>query len=610
MRTRLVLVLVLVLASAVGVGAWFASRRSEAPPVAAPARAPPAPMGCAFSAGDRAAFRLESSAAAGGAGADAPRDRFGAVLSWEVVSQPSPNVWLVRAGFSSVVIDQRLSQPEQRVGQPLDAAFFVRVGRDCRFAGQGYPPDWAPTTRRFVSSMLSSLEFGVVAPGPRYELEQSDGMGRYLAKYEATVREDGAVELVKAKTSYRQDQRGGVLGVQVQLVSARATATLARSGRWLDRAAGFEHARITMKDTVLADLELRYALERDDAAFVRPGEAADGGAIDWQDPFVMPTQIAAAVDPELVALTLDGALKRFAALYLKTAKGDAYAAALFLSAWLKAHPDEAGTLVAQVRAGGIVEAMRPAVFLALELAGTPQARLARSAALEDPKMPELDRARAASALSDVPEPTREAGRALVEASRNPDSTLVAGTSVRALGHLVERLETGDAELKRELQDALRGELQSAKNDSRAIDVVDAIGNTGDEGFASELSLRLAATSPSMREHAARAFRKMESTAAAPSLLERLRVESDPAVRVAIVETLLALGVRDPDAMALATTLVATEGTPAVRAVLIRWLGAAADLPVARAGLVAQFHREQVPQLLQLIGRYVSADELK
>ena len=161
MRTRLVLVLVL--ASAVGVGMWLASRRAEAPPVAAAGKAPPAPMGCALSRGDRTAFRLESSAAASGAAPDAPRDRFGAVLSWEVVAQPSPNVWLVRAGFSSVVLDQRLSQPDQRVGQPLDAAFLVKLGRDCRFAGHGYPADWAPTTRRFVSSMLSSLEFGVVA---------------------------------------------------------------------------------------------------------------------------------------------------------------------------------------------------------------------------------------------------------------------------------------------------------------------------------------------------------------------------------------------------------------------------------------------------------------
>ena len=198
----------------------------------------------------------------------------------------------------------------------------------------------------------------------------------------------------------------------------------------------------------------------------------------------------------------------------------------------------------------------------------------------------------------------------MEASRDPESKLVAGTSVRALGHLVERLETTDADLRGELQEALRGELLSAKDDSRAIDVVDAIGNTGDEGFARELGLRLAAPAPSMREHAARAFRKMAPAAATPALLERLRVEGDPGVRVAIVETLLALGVRDPDAMALAATLVGTEGSPAVRAALIRWLGAAAELPVARAGLVAQFHREQVPQLLQLIGRYVSADELK
>jgi hypothetical protein len=69
------------------------------------------------------------------------------------------------------------------------------------------------------------------------------------------------------------------------------------------------------------------------------------------------------------------------------------------------------------------------------------------------------------------------------------------------------------------------------------------------------------------------------------------------------------GVRDPNAIAVANAQLAGQPAPEVRAALIRWLGTAADQPAARQALVAQFHREQVPQLQQLIGRFVSADEL-
>ena len=141
-------------------------------------------------------------------------------------------------------------------------------------------------------------------------------------------------------------------------------------------------------------------------------------------------------------------------------------------------------------------------------------------------------------------------------------------------------------------------------------MVDAIGNTGDGHFAADLGPKLVDGSPSMREHAVRALRRMPGVEVAPVLLDRLGREPDPSVRAAIAETLLALGVRDVEAMTRAGQLLVTEPVPLVRAALIRWLGAsAADLPVAKAALIAQFRRETVPQLMQLIGQYVTADEL-
>ncbi len=565
---------------------------------------------CTFERGERYAFVLRFEAEASAADTAAPADRFSAVLSWQVVDTPAPGQWVIRAAFSSPTLVQALTPLEQRVTQPLEASFLLRVGSDCRFEGKGYARDWLPETRRFASSVLSPFELVLRDAAPSWELEQTDGVGSYVATYQATDVPGGATTVSRKKLRYRQDERASGFGFQAQLLFATATATLERTGRWFTGVSGEERVRLKAQGAVLADLTQRFSLTRDDAAFVMPPAGDEVTKFDWQDPFAMPSHTRAAPRPEVAALSLSDAMKRFEAVYHQSAKGDAYAAALLLAEWLRAHPEAASTLLAQVRSGAVAEPLRPALFLALEQCGTPEARAALASALGDPALAQLDRARASSALSDVPTPTRESAQALVTASRATESKLVASTSVRALGHLVGRTDALTPELREELTHALRAELANAKDDSRVVDVVDAIGNTGDGRFTPDVAPRLVDASPSLREHAVRSLRQMPATDAAPLLLERLEHEADPAVRAAIVETLLALGVRDLPTMARAGQLLATEPAPAVRVALIRWLGAAAELPVAKAALVAQFRKEPVPQLLQLIGRYASADELR
>ena len=568
---------------------------------------------CAFQPGERGAFRLESSVTARGTAQAAPTDHVKAVLSWEVLADPTTaGEWLLRAALTSTEVQQQLSQAEQRLTQTLDAPFMLRIGSDCRFVGKGYSRQWLPATRRFVASLLGNFEF-VVAPSAAnasWEIEQTDGMGRYAARYTVLPLPSGETELTKTKTRYLGEERSRGLGLQVLLVDSTAHATLDPTGHWLRRASGSERVRVKAQETLLADLEQQHNLVRDDALFVQADNSVVAAALDWQDPFLMPIPTRTRIDPEIAKLSRDAAMKRFAALYQKSVKGDAYGSANFLAEWLRAHPEEAGRLLDQLRAGAIAEAMRPAVFLALEQCGTPEARAALTRALADKSMAEMDRARAASALSDVPEPTHESAQALVSASRNAESNLVAGTSIRALGHLGERAKTLDPALQGELRGVLQDELAAARSGSRAIDVVDAIGNSGDASFAADLNQRLVDASPSMREHAVRAFRRMEQPDAAPALVGRLGVEDDAGVRTALADTLRALDVREAGALSRGARQLEAESSPAVRAALIRWLGAAATDPTAHAALVAQFRREKDPRVLQLIGRYLPADELK
>ncbi len=201
---------------------WLAFARRAPRHAAAAHRA----LGCTLKRGERFAFVLRFEAEASAAGTAAPSDRFSAVMSWQVIDEPRPGQWVVRAGFSSPKLVQALTPLEQRVTQPLEAGFLLRVGSDCRFEGNGYASDWQPETRRLVSSVLSSFEFALRDTGPSWELEQADGVGSYVATYQTTVLPDGSTTVSRKKLRYRQDERASGFGFQAQLLSATATATL------------------------------------------------------------------------------------------------------------------------------------------------------------------------------------------------------------------------------------------------------------------------------------------------------------------------------------------------------------------------------------------------
>jgi HEAT repeat protein len=599
---------------------WNRSTPPRAPSRSAASVAPsptlPASAGeCAFSVGDRAAFVVESNAQAEGAPPGAT-DHVESVLSWEVVAAPAPGTWLLRAALSGTELAQNLSRPEQRVRDPLDAAFMLRIGRDCRFTRKGFAPTWQPATRRFVSALVDTFEFvfaaSGVAPRPsRWEVEQTDGMGRYAARYQGVGHDDGSLDVTRVKTSYLSDERAAAMGIRVQVVAAEALGTFDPAGRWLRKADGAERVRILAKDALLADLSQHYTLVRDDDAFVRPDPGALAEALDWQNAALMVAQSETKVDPGLASLSLELALERFEAIYTKAANGDAYAAALYLADWLKARPQAAAELLQALRGTSFPDAMRPAAFLGLERCGTPEARVALSQALADRSMAGMDRARAATALSDVPQPTRASALVLADMAAGSEPSVVSGTAVRALGHLAARQAVLEPGMADEVRKTLKQDLATAKGSSRTVDVLDAIGNSGDPSFLPDLDRDLTDPSSAIREHAARAMGSMPLDNTQDVLLQTLGTETDPDVRTALVQS-LSEG-HDCDAQALATGAqrLAAEPAPAVRAALIRWLGPCdKDQQVAKDALVAQFHRETVPALMQLIGQFVTAQDLQ
>ncbi|MFV8749553.1 HEAT repeat domain-containing protein [Nannocystaceae bacterium ST9] len=567
---------------------------------------PEAALRCHFEPGEQAAFALESTVRDVRGEAT---DRLGGTLSWEVTEQLSATRWRLRAALSDVSHTQSLTLPEERVTGSLTEPFFVDIDASCRLVDFGFVPQWEARKRRLVQSALATHEF--VLP-PRAGLEswtatQSDGLGSFEASYAIAPSATNRKARVDRRKAAYAGQGGEAFGLSLVVVASEARANFdPERPQWLTASAGLERVQILVQGQVEADLLQRFSLLRDDARFVAVPQLSPDDA-DFRDPADLDIEHERLVDAEQASRTYDEAIEGFLAHFVGGDADPSYAAARELAGWLKSHPEGAQLLAEALRDDAIDDAARPALFLGLELSGTDESRGVLSELLVDPQLRSVDRARAASALADIGEPTRSTAELLLAQAQSDGDPMVANVSVLGLGSMAKR--SGDDELRSYVRDSLDGALASAADESHARVLLDAMGNTGDSAFADTLESHLAAESAATREHAAQALGRLDPEQAGPRLLDRLELETDPAVSVAIVGAYE--GPASVDAIAAMSAKLTDSTSVAERAALINWLGAASSSePAAQRLLVAHVRRETDVRLLQQIGAYVPAAELR
>lgn len=591
---------------AMGIGA---SRQSTTPsPIRAVKAAPAEAPQCSFGVGEKAAYSLESTVRDVRSDEE---DHMRAALSWQVVERLSGSRWRLQAALSDVSHSQSLTLPEERVKGSLTDPFFVDVDASCRFVGFGFARNWDARRRQLVQTMLKTHEFVLPATADtkRWSVSQADGMGAFEARYTiaAGAQPASGLRIQRRKAAYEGKAQAEAMGLSLVVVASEATASFdGDRPDWVSRSSGHERVQVRVQGQVQADLLQKFRLVRDDARFVAMQAMAASDA-DFGDAFALEVDRKPGVDARWAQMTYDEALKAFLGHF--GGPGDpSYAAARDLAAWLKAHPEGARRLVAALKAGNIDEKARPALFLGLELSGTPAAREALSSVLADRGFRGVDRARAASALSDIGEPTKATAELLLAQAQNDRDDMVANVSLLGLGSMARR-SGDDEEFRDYVHASLDQELSAAVDDSQAHLVLDAMGNSGDTTFADDLETQLGAENASTRQHAAEALGRLDPVEAGPRLLARLRDETDPAVRKAIVGAMR--GAPTAEAVALMAEKLATSTSIPERAAIIGWLGAASRTqPEARAHLVAHFHHETNARLLQLIGTFVPAAGLR
>lgn len=602
-------------------GAQLSGTAGAEAPQASTTRAPSVPA-CRFTQGDTDAYAFESVVTVDAGGAHAERDRFAGVLSWVVVEAATgERPALLRASITHVELEQSLTPEPARAraselaGQP----FFVRIDETCRFAGIGFGASVRPVTRELVTTLLEGAE--IALPGDardRWEAEQRDGVGEYTARY-TLAREvgSGALRIRREKPGYHEEAEALRAGIRVQVLEAAAEARFdpTRPG-WMQRFEGREHVRFELPGAPARGMVHQLAILRDGGRYVAVGAASSDEA-DFERAH-LESGDDAPVDPALAALGHEEALALFLERMRAEGAAGTYPAARLLADWLRAHPEGSAQLLADLRAGAIDAHAHAALFLALQLVGDEASRAVLVEATLAADLAEVDRARAAVALADHGEPTREAADVLLAQVREGESPDVANVSLLGLGRMAGRAEEGSA-LREELRATLRDELERAADVHDEIAVVEALGNTRDASFEGALEERLHADDARVRAHAAHALEHMPAERARPRLVEQLEGESSSEVRMAILRSLRGIdgepgresGPRlDARELELAARLLATSDDAAVRAGVIDWLGRSAEQPEARAVLAAHFPSEPVLQLKQRIGAFVSAAELR
>ncbi|MFY0570949.1 HEAT repeat domain-containing protein [Archangium lansingense] len=515
----------------------------------------------------------------------------------------------------------------------LEAPFLFQIGRDCRFRDFAFDSSVDAEARRQLQGTLQAAEL-IVPPLARAQWvsRHRNSLGAFDATYtlDDAAAADGAPAFSRRHSQYIASslpllppQLGGRMRVDV--LSSGTQATLDAKGRWVSHLNGGEHLRVWMGGKLLSDVSSQVELERLDGARGAPAVLAslDSGRFAWGDAAegARPSapELPPAPDSALAALTLDGALADFTS---RLGKGHnaVHDATTRLASYLSVHPEAILGLIARLRGGTLPEQLHSVLFLALEKTGTLAAENGLAAALTDRGLSTQDRMRAAVALQDIPRPSERTAQTLIAQARGDRSDgeerQVADASLLALGALSHRVDARMPEVARLSHGELDMRLRSARGTEDLSVALDAIGNSGDERFADTLRTYTQDSEPLVRAHAARAWRRMESGTLEPVLVEWLGQEQDARVRRSIADT-LAEQVREEDraaspaVLAAAAAQLASESDARTRAALISLLGSAANSDAsARLALVRQFHRETVPDLQVLIGRYVRAEELR
>ncbi len=272
-------------------------------------------------------------------------------------------------------------------------------------------------------------------------------------------------------------------------------------------------------------------------------------------------------------------------------------------------------LLEMMRSGQFTDRTRADLYLAFELAGTPEAQAALASVAADASWSAQDGMRAIVALGGVADPTAETLSALWDAARGGltggGRDDLPGTAALALGNLGRGLRAAEDRDYTSLRaDLLDGASSAASEHQRAVFLY-ALGNTADPDPSMRLDIVpfLDDPAPEVRSAAARTLGRLGTSAVAEDLLRSFEREGNDRVRGSIAEALASW--EDPSLPAIQSVRAAirSEQDETVRYNLAMMLGNSMQaFPENRAVLEELVAVEQSKRIVQHVSELLHAPQ--
>ncbi|MEZ4265094.1 MAG: HEAT repeat domain-containing protein [Myxococcota bacterium] len=557
------------------------------------------------------------------------------------VLQQGEGGWLIAARIEDNTQSLN-SQVAQSMGEGYELPFLFRMDSRCMLQGLGLSKSVDEQTRMAHQNilLLSEAVMPVDSAANSWSEEQLDDTGIYQASYkvvgpaaeraQAPMPVDIPTQILKVRDAYKDIRPIIDTGkATVKILASRDEFSFVSSGKWLSRAKIHLQLEYYVADKSVVSKQIDLGLQRTESSggdgwakqipqseyrfwdrmqltaggLEPPPSVRKGRAYDDVPPI-----------PGLAERSMASVMDEFRRLIQSGDGRSIYRAQMILLQYLRLHPEAADLLLAELRKKEMTEAERAHAFLGLEMAGTKEARTVLETALGDTEMSWGDRARAAAALSDIPDPDAAVVQTLTDASRWENTPIddhelreLQNTALLSLGHLAESAGKDHPELAEMVRLELSNRFQATADPNALAAVVGAAGNSKDPALLPEVKAQLSNPSPHVRQMAANAAVKIGGSDVWVSLLDQLRNEDDSRVRAKIVYSLLEAGAVPPDAVTTLGSLLANEQHVDVRLMIVRLLGqAAATNPAAMAILVARLESETSPPVMVEMGKYVDA----
>lgn len=463
----------------------------------------------------------------------------------------------------------------------LAQTFLIRVDPRCAILEFGWREGAAlePTHQQQV--LADGLGFWAperLSKAGSYAGHSFDGAGRYAADYRY---QDGQIQGEVTSFSLGEGEQRGV-PVAVELLTSKIEVEL-HAGAWFETLTYERDLEFVLAGEPFGDHFQATKAERVEAGeFAGRVDLDDGG---WRFGRVAAPQRepSEAFDPKLRELSIDDVLVSYRDL---VEGGQLREYGHLLRDWLRANPEQTGSLLARLREGAFdgEQVARSGLFYALGSANTEEAKAALVDILRE--WPSVSQQlSAAHALAMVEQPNQDMLDLLSAATLRADLHPIERSSMAlALGGLA-----GEGHKNTELAEAARGQLgewlAQPADAAQISHGLLAVGNAGHDGLASAVDPYFAHEDPQIRRQATRAVRGMSPDEAFPRL-ERALADEDERVRTSaldIAANVARLHDARPDSELVEFASQSLDASTAESRAAISLLGQAAEHGDERAG---------------------------